>query len=148
MTVETPSVATDYNDVETGHFQTALVYGWTESNPYFIYNYILSSAESAPIGQVANFNSNTERWNSPVTDRLITELSQTTNVAKQHQIVDQIQKILFTQLPVVSLVWSAAWNEYQTNHYVGWPTQKNPYANPSATYPDNLLIITHLKPAN
>ena len=144
---ETPSVATDYNDVETGHFQAALVYGWTESNPYFIYHYILSSAASAPIGQVAAFNANTERWNNATTNKLVSELGKTASLAKQKQIVDQLQKITFTQLPVVALVWSAAWNEYQTNHYVGWPTASNPYADPSTTYPDVLLELTHLRPA-
>jgi peptide/nickel transport system substrate-binding protein len=147
VTVETPSVATDYNDVETGHFQAALVYGWNESNPYFIYNYLLSSSASAPIGQVANFNSNTERFNSPLANKLIAELAQTSNVAQQHQIVDQLEKISFTQLPVIALVYAASWNEYQTNHWVGWPTAANPYANPSATWPDFLMIVTHLKPA-
>jgi peptide/nickel transport system substrate-binding protein len=148
VTVETPSVTTDYNDVETGHFQAALVYGWNESNPYFIYYYILSSASSAPVGQVANFNSNTERWNNPLTNRLVAELAQTTNVARQHQIVDQLQQITFTQLPVIALMYGASWNEYQTNHWVGWPTASNPYADPSATWPDELLIITHLRPAH
>lgn len=145
---ETPSVATDYNDVETGHFQAAIVFGWQESNPYFIYDYILSSSASAPVGQVAGFNSNSERWNNPATNRLIAELAQTTNVAREQQIVDQIQAYTFKDVPVVALVSAASWNEYQTNHYVGWPTAQNPYANPSATYPNTLLIMTHLRPAH
>ncbi|MCL4520359.1 MAG: ABC transporter substrate-binding protein [Firmicutes bacterium] len=142
VTTQTPSVATDYSDVETGHYQAALVYGWTESNPYYIYDYIMASQESAPIGQVATFNANTERFDDPTVNGLIAQLAATTNVAKQHQIVDQLEAIAMQQVPVVALVSGAAWNEYQTNDYVGWPTAKNPYAAPGS-----LIILTHLRPA-
>jgi peptide/nickel transport system substrate-binding protein len=148
VNIETPSVATDYNDVETGHYQAALVYGWTESNPYFVYDYIMSSSESAPVGQAATFNANTERFNDPQANTLISELAATTNVAKQHQIVDQLEQISFSQVPIVGLVSGASWNEYQTNHFVGWPTLQHPYADPSQSYPDDLMILTHLRPAN
>lgn len=148
VNVETPSVATDYNDVQTGHFQAALVYGWQEFNPYFVYYYLISSATSAPIGQVATFNANTERYHNPAVDKLINELGSTTNVARQHKLVDEIQQYTFKDVPVVALVSAASWNEYQTNHYVGWPTAKNPYANPSSTWPNPEIILQHLTPAH
>jgi peptide/nickel transport system substrate-binding protein len=146
VTTETPVLNTDYNDVETGHFQAAIVYGWTEANPYFVYYNILDKATSAPIGQVTGFNSNSERWNNPLTNRLLYQLASATTSAQQHKIVDEIQQQTFTQLPVITMVYAAAWNEYQTNHYVGWPTQSNPYADPSVTYPDTLLLATHVHP--
>jgi peptide/nickel transport system substrate-binding protein len=151
VTTETPSAATDFNNVETGHFQAAMVYGWTESNPYFIYDYVLSSSGSAPIGKPATMGANDERFNNAQANRLIAELAATTSVAKQHQIVDQLQKISFTQVPVVALVSAASWNEYQTNHYVGWPTAANPYADPNPSpvaYPNTLVILTHLRPVS
>jgi peptide/nickel transport system substrate-binding protein len=147
VNTETPSVATDYNDVQTGHFQAALVYGWQEFNPYFVYYYLLSSATSAPIGSVTGFNSNSERYNNPAVNRLINELAATSNAARQHAIVDQIQAYTYKDVPVVALVSAASWNEYQTNHYVGWPTAQNPYANPSSTWPNPEIILQHLVPA-
>ncbi|WP_258112489.1 ABC transporter substrate-binding protein [Alicyclobacillus sp. SP_1] len=146
VNTETPSQSTDYNDVETGHFQAALVYGWSESNPYYIYDYLMSSSESAPIGKVAAFNANSERFNDPKANQLLTELAQTTSSSKQHKIVDQLEKIAFTQVPIVGLVSGAGWNEYQTNHYVGWPTASNPYASPGLTSTNALLEIIHLRP--
>lgn len=148
VNTETPSVATDYNDVQTGHFQAALSYGWQEFNPYFVYYNILSSATTAPVGQaVAGLNSNAERYKNPTVDKLINELASTANVARQHKIVDEIQQFTFKQVPVVALVSAASWNEYQTNHYTGWPTAKNPYANPSSTWPNPEIILQHLVPA-
>jgi peptide/nickel transport system substrate-binding protein len=147
VNVETPSQTTDYNDVQTGHFQAALVFGWQQFNPYFVYYYLLSSATSAPVGQVATFNANSERYDNPAVNQLISELAQTSDPARQHAIVDQIQQYTFSQVPVVALVSAASWNEYQTNHYVGWPTAANPYANPSATWPNPEIILQHLRPA-
>ncbi len=147
VNTETPSVATDYNDVQTGHFQAALVYGWQEFNPYFVYYYILSQATTAPVGKVAGFNSNSERYNNAAVTKLINELGSTANVARQHSLVDQIQAYTFKEVPIVALVSAASWNEYQTNHYVGWPTAQNPYANPSSTWPNPEIILQHLVPA-
>lgn len=144
--VFTPSTATYTSDVDTGHFQAALSGIGSESNPYYDYFYQMSSAESAPVGQVTT--SNTERWNNARTNTLIAELEQTDNLAKEHQLVDELQQIAFTQVPTIALVYGANWYEYQTNHYVGWPTAKNPYTYPplySGT--DVLEVITHLRPA-
>jgi peptide/nickel transport system substrate-binding protein len=143
--VETPSVSTDSNDLDTGHFQAALSGIATESNPYYDYYYQMSGAESAPIGQVTT--ANTERWNNAQSNQLINELAHTDNLAQEHQLVDQLQQIAFSQLPTIALVYSANWYEYQTNDYVGWPTEKNPYTYPplySGT--DVLQVITHLRP--
>lgn len=148
VNVLTPSVNTDYTDVETGHFQAALSYGWQEFNPYFVYNYILSSNQSAPIGTaVGGLNDNAERYHNPKLDALIAQLAASPNLSRQRQIVDAIQQITFSQVPVVALVSAASWNEYQTNHYTGWPTAQNPYANPSTTWPNPEIIVQHLVPA-
>ncbi len=144
VNVQTPSVTTDMNNMFTGNFDMALMYENSYANPWFVYDQVLASNESAPIGKVAA--ANYERWINRPTDTLLAQYEKTTNVAKERQIIDQLQKIMYTQLPVVNLMYGAAWNEYQTNHYVGWPTQQNPYAMPSNTYPDNLVIITHLTP--
>lgn len=147
VTTETPSVNTDYTQIDTGHFQAALSFGWQEFNPYFVYYYILSANDSAPIGTaVGGINDNAERYNNPTVTNLINELAATANVAKQHQIVDEIQKYTFEDVPVVSLVSAASWNEYQTNEYTGWPTASNPYANPSTTWPNPEIIMQHLVP--
>ena len=146
VVTETPSVSTDYNDVETGHYQAALVYGWTEANLYYVYDCIMSSSESAPVGQATTFNANSERFDNPTANKLITELAAATNAAKQHQIVDQLEQIRFSQVPIVGLVSGAAWNKYQTNHCVGWPTARNPYADPQLSTINALLVITHLRP--
>lgn len=144
VNVVTPSVSTDLNNMYVGTFDMAFFYENNYANPYYYYQRVLSSKESAPIGKVAV--SNVERWNNKKTDRLLAEYARTTNPQKQHQIIDALQTIMYKDVPVVDLVYGAGWNEYQTNQYTGWPTKKKPYANPSNDYPDTLLIVTHLRP--
>ncbi len=142
--VETPSVSTWTNDTETGHFDMALNRLTTYPNPYLIYDQLLSSQNSAPVGQVAS--TNWERWRNPKTNQLLLKYQETSNPKAQKAVVNQLQQILYRQLPVVSLVWGTSFNEYQTNHYVGWPTAKQGYALPPYYFPDTLSIILHLRP--
>jgi len=106
----------------------------------------MSSAESAPVGQVTTMAANNERFNNAQANKLIAELQATPSVAKQHQFVDQLEQIAFEQVPIVGLVSGAGWNEYQTNHYVGWPDASHPYSG-SLDGINALLIMTHLRPA-
>jgi hypothetical protein len=53
-----------------------------------------------------------------------------------------------TQAPVIPLVYGAAWYEYSTWNYTGWPTAANPYIDPvpNAPYVEHTLL--HLTPAS
>jgi len=143
----TPSPSTVGNNMDTGEFQMAEYYSSGQiADPYTLYHDMLSSSETAPIGKIAP--SNWERWNNAATNNLLAQWQQTVNVSQQKSIAVQLQKIMLTQLPFITIDYGVFWNQYTTAHYIGWPTSKNPYAAPSATdWPDNLLIMTHLKPA-
>lgn len=143
----TPSPSTVGNNMDTGEFQMADYYSsGAIADPYTIYHDMLSSSETAPIGKIAP--SNWERWNNATTNKLLAEWQQTVSIKRQKQIAVQLQKIMLSQLPVITIDYGVFWNQYTTVHYVGWPNAKNPYAAPSATdWPDDLLIMTHLKPA-
>lgn len=142
--VFTTSVSTDTNDMDTGHYQMAIGFTNLYPNPWLTYNQLFNSKESAPIGQVTA--NNVERWENSTTDRLLNAFAGSTNAATQHRLMNQIEQILFSKLPVISLFYGPTWYEYQTNHYVGWPTPKNPYADPGNNYPSTLLMAIHLRP--
>ncbi|MCY0878724.1 MAG: ABC transporter substrate-binding protein [Firmicutes bacterium] len=145
VTEITPSPTTDVDNLQTGHFDMALMEAVGVPNPYFVYYSELDSNETAPIGQVAP--SNYERWRNPATDKLLNEFAATTNVAKQKQIMYQLQKLVATDLPVIPYDFGVFWGEYTTLHYTGWPSYKDPYAPMQIyAYPDPLLIVTHLRP--
>jgi len=140
--------ATDYqNDIFTGKFDLGY---WAETGgptPYFEYRQWLYSANSAPIGTAAG--SNFSRYSNPAVDALITQYDTTSDTAQQHTIVNQLQKAMLTDVPLIPITESVDWFQYDTGSFSGWPTPSNPYAQPAAyNYPDwgqTLLKLTPTK---
>ena len=54
-----------------------------------------------------------------------------------------------TQVPVIPLLYGAAWDEYSTKDYTGWPTQSNQYndpvPNPTLTI-EYMISASHARP--
>jgi peptide/nickel transport system substrate-binding protein len=113
--------------------------------PYYeLRNWLLSS-NSAPIGQTAA--SNYERYSNPATDGLIHSYAATTSPTQQHAIVNQLQQVMLSELPIIPVVEAVDWYQYSTEHHTGWPTPSNPYAQPSAyAFPDMEQVLLHLQP--
>ena len=102
-----------------------------------------SPATRAPIGQPAG--SNWERYSSQSTDALIDSYATTTSTATQHCIVNQLQKVMLKEVPVIPITESVDWYQYDTGTFTGWVTQGNPYAQPAAyDYPDWGQMMLHL----
>jgi peptide/nickel transport system substrate-binding protein len=143
VNVQTPSISTWVSDMETGDFDMTLNFGLNDFNPYFYYQDDLNSANSAPIGKVAT--SNYERYDNSQVNALLTQYQQSTSSSAQHRIIDQLEKVMLTQVPVIPMFYAANWNEYDTRYYVGWPTASNPYAVPTYNTPDVEMEFTHLR---
>jgi peptide/nickel transport system substrate-binding protein len=140
--------STDFDtDVYTGKFQLAYYDQQTFGPaPYYELRNWLDSAYSAPIGSIAA--SNYERYSNATTDSLINQYAATTSSATQHTIVDQLQKVMLSDVPIIPVVEAVDWFQYDTQNLTGWPTPGNPYAQPSAyAYPDMEQVLLHLKPA-
>jgi peptide/nickel transport system substrate-binding protein len=137
------------NDLLTGQFQ--LAYG-SESGgpaPYYELRQWLYSKNSAPIGTAAA--SNFERFNSPAVDALINSYPNALSPAAQHQIINKLQQIMLSQVPVIPVTESVDWFQYVTgpSGYSGWPTPSNPYAQPAAyNVPDWEQVLLHLSPGH
>jgi peptide/nickel transport system substrate-binding protein len=134
------------NDLYSGRFQ--LAYYDQQSfgpSPYYELNNWLNSSDTAAIGQTAA--SNYERYKSPSTDALLAQYNSTASAAAQQSILDQIQQVMVTQVPVIPVVEAVDWFQYDTGSFSGWPTPSNPYAQPAAyNYPDNEQLLLHLSP--
>lgn len=144
VNVTTPSVSTWVSDMQTGNFDMTLTFGLNQFNPYFYYQANLASSNTAPIGKAAT--SNYERYSNPTVDALLSQYAQSTSTAQQHRIIDQLQKVMLQQVPVIPMFYAANWNEYDNRYYVGWPSASNPYATPTYNQPDVEMEFTHLAP--
>jgi peptide/nickel transport system substrate-binding protein len=119
---------------------------WTNPGPtpYFLYNSLLSSANTAPVGK--NAPSNWERWQDQQTDQLLNQYATSTDKDTQQKALNGLQKIMVEQLPAIPLVYGATWYEYSSARFTGWPDEKNTYAVPSPyTFPDAEIVILNLK---
>ncbi|HEY7144002.1 MAG TPA: ABC transporter substrate-binding protein [Streptosporangiaceae bacterium] len=135
-----------FNDaLFNGHYQLAFYYENGGPAPYYELRQLLLSANSAPVGKSAS--SNYERYNSPATDALLNSYATAATPAAQHQIVNKLQQVMLSQVPVIPLTESVDWYEYNTGKFTGWATQADPYAQPGpALSPDFGWVLLHLRP--
>jgi peptide/nickel transport system substrate-binding protein len=130
-------------DLQGGHFQ--LAYGGSGGpapspgpSPYYELRGLLFGGN---IG-----STNYERFKSPSTDALFNQYS-AASPTQQVDIIHQIQKVMVDQVPLIPVTEGVDWYQYDTSHFGGWPTQSNPYAQPSPYQaPDMGVVLTHLVP--
>ncbi len=146
-TVNTIEFSAYYNALQVGNYSVAMSYTNPGPTPYYIYDGLLRSSNTAPVGQQAN--SNWERWSDPATDQLLNQFASTTDSAVQQQAIAGIQKIMVEQLPSIPLTNEPYWYEYSTAHYSGWPDPGHQYAVPSPFMaPDNEVVLLNLQQAD
>ncbi len=113
-------------------------------SPYYELRNWLDSAGTAPIGQQAA--TNYERYSNPATDQLFTQYASSTSSAQQHQIINQVEQVMLSQLPIIPVVQAVDWYQYDDSGLTGWPTPSDPYAQPAAyAYPDVEQVLLHLR---
>ena len=138
--------ATDFDaDLFDGHYQLAWNSETGGPGPYYELRQLLYSGNTAPIGKPAS--TNWERYSNPATDKLFDEYAATGSSAVQHNIIDQLEKVMLTDVPVIPVTEEADWYEYNTADFSGWVTPKDPYAQPAIyVYPDDEVLLLHLVP--
>ncbi len=131
--------------IYTGKFQLAYYDQQTFGpSPYYELRNWLDSAGTAPIGKQAS--TNYERYINPATDQLFNQYAASTSVAQQHAIINQVQQVMLSDLPIIPVVQAVDWYQWNDSSLSGWPTPSNPYAQPAAySYPDAEQVLLHLK---
>lgn len=146
VTISQPQPAAYTQAENNGDFQLLMgSFGGTGS-VYQDFNTLMSSDFLKPVGTAAS--GNFQRFNSPQADQLLNQLKSATSQSDQQQIVDQLQQIMYTQVPVVSLFYGGLWGLFSSKEFTGWPSAGNPYATPATWTENSLLVLTHLKKAS
>src|SRR5580693_1669295 len=142
---ENVAYSTWQSDIFTGKFDLGYYAETGGPSPFYEMRQWLDSANSAPIGTAAG--SNFERYSNPATDALINQYASVTSVTEQQNIVDQLEKVMLADVPVIPVTEEVDWFQYSTATFTGWPTPSNPYAQPAAyNYPDWGQLMLHLSP--
>ena len=111
--------------------------------PYYELRNTLHSGTTAAIGATANGDYG--RYNNPAVDTLFDQFGATTDAAKQHDLIKQVEAIMLEDVPVIPVVEGVAWYQYSTKDFAGWPTPEDPYAAPAPwNLPDWEIVLTHL----
>jgi peptide/nickel transport system substrate-binding protein len=133
-------------DLDNGKYDLAFYDQQTFGpSPYYELNNWLNSADTAPIGKTAA--TDYERYSNPATDSLLNQYSATTSTATQQSVLDQLQQVMLSDVPIIPVVEAVDWYQYDTASFTGWPTASDPYAQPSVyAYPDMEQVLLHLRP--
>jgi len=118
-------------DVADGDFQVTEHWSNGGITPYNMYNGWLNSL----LGKGSTATGDFERLNDPTVDANLATLSGANTVAQQTTDLVPLEKYVAANLPVIPVETAAEWFEYNSQNFVGWPTQSNPYdsGQPSGT---------------
>jgi peptide/nickel transport system substrate-binding protein len=135
------SVSAWSSDVATGNFQLTEHWSAQGITPYQQYEGWLDSslATSSATGDY-------ERLNNPAIDADLANLAKASTLSAQRAALVPIATYVATYLPVIPTVYGAAFDEYNSANFVGWPTPSNPYESGQPDNPTNEVVVLHLAP--
>jgi peptide/nickel transport system substrate-binding protein len=136
-------------DMATGNFTLAEHWSNGGVTPYNLYDNWLDSALSSPTAATGDY----EGLKNSTIDSALATLAGSQTVAQQTTALTPIAKYVEANLPVIPVTTASDWFEYNSQHWVGWPTQSNPYESgqPSGTNNNagtgtDEVVILHLSP--
>src|SRR5438309_4218217 len=145
----TTKPAQGYSDWNTNitsqpaNWQTAIHWGSGGSIPYIQYQNWLDNKD-------ANSTAHYSGYTNSAADAALRKYESTdpSDTATLYPIVQQLEKIMSTDVPEAPLLYGADWNVFSSAKYTGWPNQSHPYMNPSPSDPQMPYILMQLKPVS
>jgi peptide/nickel transport system substrate-binding protein len=134
------------SDLTDGTFDAAIHWSNQGPGPYYVYDGWLDAKLSAPVGKPAA--NDLGRWNNAATQAALAQFAGSSTPAVQTSAIDSLENIMNSQVPVAPLLYGAAWWQYSTRDYTGWPSSSDPFMNPSVNSPYLEETVLHLKPVS
>jgi len=127
-------------NITKGNFVLTQHWSQTTISAYQLYNYWLNSSE---IGTSAG---NYERLKNKTMNADLAKLAGQTTIKGQLKDLAPVENYVATNLPVIPTVYGAAFDEYNSSNFTGWPSAKNPYEIGQPGSPQNEIVVLRLKP--
>src|SRR5215472_5601662 len=134
------------SDITNGNFDAAIHWSNQGPTPYQIYDGNLDATLTAPVGKPAA--TNIGRWNDPATQQALAQYASSNTASVQQAAISKLENIMTNEVPVAPLLYGAAWWEYSTRNYTGFPSSGNPFMNPTTNSPYLEETILHLTPVS
>jgi peptide/nickel transport system substrate-binding protein len=124
-------------------WQTAIHWGNGGSIPYIQFQNWFDSTDANSVAHYIG-------WSNPDADAALRKYESTdpSDTTSLYPVVQQLEKIMATQVPEAPLLYGADWNVFSSAKYTGWPNQSHPYMNPSPSDPQMPYILMQLKPVS
>ena len=124
-------------------WQTAIHWGNGGDIPYIQYQNWFDSTDSNSVAHYIG-------WSNAAADAALRKYESTDpkDTTALYPVVQQLEKIMSTEVPEAPLLYGADWNVYSSAKYTGWPNQSHPYMNPSPSDPQMPYILMQLKPVS
>ena len=130
-TFEGLTVSSWNQDVASGDFQLTMHWSNGGLTPYNEFDGWLDSSLATGNNATGDY----ERINSPTINAELAKLAAAPTLAAQTAALAPLAKYVAAQLPIIPMTTASEWFEYNSQHFVGWPSQSNPYetGQPSGT---------------
>jgi peptide/nickel transport system substrate-binding protein len=130
-------------DIADGNF--VLSQHWSNNGivPYSFYDGWLNSALITK-----NSAGNFERLVNKTMDKDLAGLAAQTTASGELKYLTPIEQFVAKDLPIIPTVYGAAFDEYNSSSFSGWPTAANPYESGQPGSPQNEIVVLHLKPTS
>ena len=142
VTLRLPQPAGYQSAISNGDFEMAIG-GMGGGDVYQAYNNLLSSQFYVPSGEATS--NNFQRFQSDEADALLAEYRGTVDPARQTEIVQELQGIVYDQMPVIGLYYGGIWGLFSDAKFTGWPSADDPYMIPQNYDNAPLMIFTRLE---
>ncbi|MCC8242958.1 ABC transporter substrate-binding protein [Saccharothrix luteola] len=116
-------------------------------DPFYLYNYFYSTAQTAAVG--AKPGPNVSRFSDPQVDQALDALKlvNPTDTAARQPHLETIQTRIEQAMPYIPVLTQGTISIYRDAKFTGWPTNSDLYAFPAVwAHPDHAEIILRLKP--
>jgi peptide/nickel transport system substrate-binding protein len=130
-------------DVASGKFQLTMHWSNTGISAYLLYNDWLSSSLISN-----NSAGNFERLRNKTIDSQLAKLAGQTTTAGELKYLGPIETWFAQNLPLIPTVYGAAFDEYNSANFTGWPSATNPYEIGQPSAPQNEIVVLHLTPTS
>jgi peptide/nickel transport system substrate-binding protein len=133
-----PSPSVWAANITKGDFVLTQHWSQTTISPYQLYNTWLNSDE------IGNSAGNFERLKNKTLNGELAKLAAQTTTKGEMKYLGPIESYVATNLPVIPTVYGAAFDEYNSTNYTGWPSATNQYEIGQPGSPQNEIVVLHL----
>jgi len=145
VTIQPLPFAEWFERVQKGEFDLSLGYVLESATPYGSYRWLMSTRSLLPVGRSST--TNWHRFGDIGADAFLEAIEMTREEDIQQELFHQLMRQFKELAPAIPLFLGPIWGSYNSQRFVGFPNEENPYAVLSPnSQPSSLIVLTSIRP--